>query len=140
MSAPAADLVAAARFELESRERNYPALVASGKLTADEATIDFQAWHCIAGFIATGRFQACDAGAVDGLTVVGWALAEAAADRAVANTAQAQAGAKGDDAKLQRLAGRLEALQLIAARVRRQHALVDSINRRFREDRQQRAA
>jgi hypothetical protein len=134
-------LAQAARRELESREKNYPKSVASGKLTADEATIDFQAWHCICAWLETGQFRAIDAGGVDGLTVVGWALAEAAADKAVITTGDALkvAEAEGDEAKAQRLTQRGAALRLIARKVARQHALIASINLALRERQRQQA-
>lgn len=136
-----AELVAAARFEVDQRERHYPGMVASKKLTADEATVDFQAWHCILGFLESGQFYSIDAGGVDGRTIVDWALAEAAANRAVTVTRDALAKAVGeeDEAKAQRLEARLEGLRLIARKVSRQHALIASINAEFRARRQSQA-
>lgn len=128
-------LAAAARREVASRAKHYPALVAAGKLTADDATIDYQAWHCILGFVESGQFHSIDGGGIDGRTLVGWPRAQAAADRAVAEVARAQADAAGNDAKAERLAARLAQLKLIADMVRRRHALIDSINRRLRADR-----
>lgn len=132
-----ADLAQAARLERDSRERNYPKSVASGTLTADEATIDFQAWHCIVHFLETGDFRSIDAGGIDERTVVGWAKAQAAADKAVASTAQALAAAQGDDAKVQRLTARLAQLRAIARAVTSQRGLIEAINRSFRDQRQQ---
>lgn len=128
-----------ARAEVAAREKHYPAAVASAKMTADEATLDFQAWTLIAGWLATGRFESIAAGGIDGQTIVDWALAEAAAERAVAVTtdrlAEAQAEAKDDRAD--RLTLRIAQLRAIARMVTRQRAQVDAINRKFREQRQQ---
>jgi hypothetical protein len=126
------DLVAAARFEIESRERHYPALIQSQKMTAEAATVDFQAWHCIAQLLETGTFTSIDAGGADGTTRVGWQECVKAADQACASTAQAIAAAKGDDAKVKRLTARLDALRAIARRVGRMARLVAGINEEFR--------
>lgn len=144
-----ADLVKAARFEVASREKNYPGLVASGKLGADEATVDFQAWHCIAEWLDRGRSPAgwfdADAGAdratdfgADCRIVVEWLLCEDACSRAIATVrgALGEANARADAAKADRLGRRLAALQLIAGKVGAQRRRVETLNRALREQRQ----
>lgn len=133
-----ADLADVARGEVASREKHYPALVASAKMTPDEATVDFQAWHAIAGWLENDRFESIGAGGIDGLTIVDWALAEAAADRAVAVTTDqlTRADQGGDGRKAAALGGRLAALRAIARRVGAMRASIDSMNRTARERRQ----
>jgi hypothetical protein len=133
-------LAEAAQHEIDLRARQYPLLVANSKLSADEATIDFQAWHVIRDYLGTGAYKPVDAGGVDGLTVVDWLLAEAAGDRAVATAdaalGQARADPQQDDAKIARRSARVEQTKAIAGIVRRQRAAIESLNRQL----QQRAA
>jgi hypothetical protein len=143
----AADLATAARFEADSRERNYPGMVARQEINADEATEDFQAWSTIAHFLETGHFQSGNIDAADGAradlsdirVVVDWLLCEQAADRAVVSTTQAQTTAadSGDQPKADRLGVRLDGLLAIARKVSRMRADVEALNRAFREERQQ---
>jgi hypothetical protein len=125
------DLVAAARFELQRREASYPALVASGKLSADEATIDFQAWHCILGWLESGRFECVNAGGIDGQTIVDWALAEDAAERALTKITASAEKATADKAPA--LWARRAALHAIAGKVRLRRQTIEVLNRQFRE-------
>jgi hypothetical protein len=145
-----ADLAAAARFEADSRERNYPGMIALGDITADEATEDFQAWSTIAVWLETGHFVSGNIDAAGGektglssiRTVVDWLLCEQAADRAVVSTNQAQttAAESGDQAKADRLGVRLDGLRAIARKVSRMRADVEALNRAFREERRQQQA
>jgi hypothetical protein len=45
-------LARAAAFELQSREKHYPAMVAGQSLSAEEAQADWRAWRAIARFTA----------------------------------------------------------------------------------------
>jgi hypothetical protein len=128
------DLFAAAAHEVSARDRHYPASVASGKLTGDEATVDFQAWHVILTLLQTGHFESIAAGGIDGQTVIGWAQAQDAADLAVKRTAQALAAAEGGSDKAQLLDVRLQQLRAIAALVARRRALFESLNTQLRAD------
>lgn len=132
-------LAAFARFELESRQRNYPRSVANGKLPADQATIDFQAWHVITVWLETGRFVSIDAGGVDHRTIIGWAACERAANQALKTTGEAQASAleAGDKAKADRLEARLGGLRLIAAAVAAGRRQIDLLNQALRARRDQ---
>lgn len=139
------DLAEAARFEVASRDRNYPGLVASGKLGAAEASHDFQAWHCIAEWLDSGRSPAgwfdAEAGAertADCRLVVEWLLCEDACSRAIATVrdALADARAKPAAAKADRLGRRLDALQRVADKVGAQRRRVETLNRALREQRQ----
>lgn len=131
-----AELVKAAAFEVEVRERVYPKLVANGKLTADEATIDFQAWTLILDFVDTGQLRSIDTGGVNGRTVVDWVLCEAAAQRALdALTADAEAAELAGEAKAARLWERRANVNLILGMVSRRRASVEHINRRIAADR-----
>jgi hypothetical protein len=132
------DLAVAAAFERDLRAARYPALVASGKLGADAATVDFQAWHCIAQFIASGRFQAIDAGGADAATVVGWAHAEAAAAKALARVEASAAAAAPDKAPA--LHARAAALRAIHRRVQLRRQSIAAINRQLREQQRREAA
>jgi hypothetical protein len=114
----------------------------SGKLTEDEATHDFQAWHCIAEFMESGRSPAgwfdASAGAdkrADCRLVVEWLLMEDAAIKAIATVRDALglAEARADAAKVERLGARLAALQLIRRRVSQERAQVERLNRIWRE-------
>jgi hypothetical protein len=138
------DLAKAARAEADSREKHYPALVASRKMTAEEATIDVQSWAAIAHWLETGRFlsgniEAPMPAGQDIRSVVDWLLCEQASDRAVVSTSQAQttAAESGDQAKADRLGVRLDGLRLIARKVSQQRRTVESLNRALRERRQQ---
>jgi hypothetical protein len=135
----ATDLASAARSEADRRARKYPALVASEKLSADEATIDYQAWHAIAVWLETGQFRTIDQGGANGATIVGWPEAEAAADRALADVTR-KALAATDDAKRDRLNTRGAALRVIAGKVRLHRQLVESINAEFAARRETKAA
>jgi hypothetical protein len=140
-------LAAAARFEADSRERNYPGMIANGDITADEATEDYQAWAAIAAWLETGRFTSGNIEAAAGAkanlcdirVVVDWLLCEQAADRAVVSTNQAQttAAESDDTAKADRLGVRLDGLRAIARKVSRMRADVEALNRAFRTERQQ---
>jgi hypothetical protein len=147
-------LAAAAREEVALRERKYPALVASGKLSDDEATIDYQAWHVIARLMETGQYRSIYAGGIDGQTEVGWLLAEQAAERTVTvveraldEARAAQVGSDGaatevrdpvsTDTKVAKLDQRLAQLRAILRIVARQRAQVEAINREFRRRREQ---
>jgi hypothetical protein len=150
----AADLASAARFEADSRERNYPGMVARQEITAAEATEDYQAWVTIADWLETGRFVSGNIEAGDGAradlsdirTVVDWLLCEQAADRAVVSTlaafreAQAAVAGTGDQAKAFSLGVRLDGLRAIARKVSRMRADVEALNRAFRGARQQQRA
>jgi hypothetical protein len=92
------ELVAAVRYELVLREDKLPKRVASGKMTAEAAQVDYQAWHCILGFIETGQFRSIDGGGADGDTIVSWPEAVAAADKAAAAVLQQAQKAVGDKA------------------------------------------
>lgn len=123
------DLHRAALVEADARGRRYPAQVASNRVDAADAQRDFQAWHCIAEWLKSGRSPA---GFIDGAGTLAeeWAEMAAAADRAIASTAEAHAKAEqgDDDAKLDRLAARLVALRSIGADVARQRSLVETLN------------
>jgi hypothetical protein len=139
-----AELAAAAAAEVASRDKHYPARVASRKMTADEATLDFQCWHMIAHWLETGRFLSGNIAAADARAdlsdirvVVDWLLCEQAADRAVVSTSQAlnDAAESGDSAKADRLGVRLDALRQIARQVGQQRRTVEMLNRALRDRR-----
>ena len=56
-SLPRAELVAAARAELELRERAYPAQVEAGRMSADEAGRGLAAWMAIAALLEHGEAE-----------------------------------------------------------------------------------
>jgi hypothetical protein len=130
------DLVAAARFERDLRADKYPALVASRRLGADEALVDFQAWAAIAHWLEHDAWPAwTGAGGVDERTVVDWALAEDCAAKALAKVLDTAAAAAAD--KADALNARASHLTAIHRRVQLRRQSIDSLNRQLRAQRQQ---
>lgn len=125
-----ADLAKAARFEVQLRADRYPLLVANSRMGEDEATVDYQAWHCIAVWLETGRFTSIDGGGIDGQTVISWARAEDAAVKGLA--AVDRLIAKASEDKAASLHGRRWALAQIVRLVTAQRQLIETLNREFR--------
>lgn len=81
------DLIDAAAFERDRRERKLPLLVRAGKLTAEEANLDYQAWHCIAEWLRAGQCSLIGgwAGVAEPpVAVLSWQRLEDAAAKALA--------------------------------------------------------
>lgn len=84
---PTQELVAAARYEIDRRAESYPRLVVEGRLDPDAATLDFQAWHGIAEWLATGHCQliGCAGGVnTEQPRLIEWDLLEESADKGLA--------------------------------------------------------
>lgn len=126
------ELAAVARFEFDRRARKYPALVASGVKSAQDATVDFQAWAAIAAWLERGQLPTLDDGGIDRKTWIGWAECEAAAAEAVAATAKAINDPETAPEKRPRLHQRLAALDTIHRQLGQHRRAVDWLNREFR--------
>lgn len=121
------DLVAAAQFEIEQRERRYPQLVARGRT---ELLADFQAWCVILKWLATGVFESLDCGGADGNTRIGWPECQAAAEAAV-RTRTAWADGEPDQAQREARQQHRSAIAEIAVRVARRRETIDELNAHF---------
>ncbi len=94
----------AARFERDRRAQSYPRIVAEGKLAAEAATVDYQAWCAIAEWLACGTARMI--GGWGGLAdppvaVISWALLEECAQKAVTSIDRKLAKAVAPDAALE---------------------------------------
>lgn len=140
------DLVAAAAHEVAQRAAEYPKRVLSGKMTAQAAIVDYQAWTCIHAWLESGQFASIAAGGHDRVTIVSWPEAVAAVDAALAGTV-AKAGSKAtramvatDPARAADLRARADALGVRACAIERIARLVRGraqtifyLNRQFHE-------
>lgn len=139
-----AELAGAARAEVAYREKKFPLLVANSGLTAEAATVDYQAWTIIAGWLAGGHFVSLDSGGAGGTTRVGWPECDEAAARA-ANTllrSALDAEAQGTDQGTEK-AARLWKRQLAVAKIARKVSLrrqsIDDLNAHFQRQRGEQA-
>jgi hypothetical protein len=136
VSARDPELVKAAAYEVDQRERHYPRLVKERRIGADEATIDFQAWSLILDFVDSGQLRPIEAGGIDGRTVVDWLLCEQVAQRSLEKlTADAEAAAAKGDAKADRLWHRRADVAAIARMVTLRRQSIETINKRLRAER-----
>ena len=133
-------LAEAARAERDRRAERYPQRSADGKISADDATIDYQCWVAIAEWLESGRFMGFYGGASpeeSDAPWIGWPQLDQAAAKALTSI----------DAKIERLAAdpdqeRVAALNLrranltaIHRKVQLRRQMVDSINHELRERR-----
>lgn len=128
-------LLAAARFELATRAERYPRLVVDGRLDADVATLDWQAWHAICDWLDSGTSRLLGlAGGVntDKPRTIDWDLLDSSATKAVASVQRSLAKAPDGDARAA-LVNRLALVEAIAERVRHQRLTLATLTGQLRE-------
>jgi len=119
-----------AQLEVERRRQTYPRLIADGKLDAELASVDFQAWQVILEWLESGRCSMIGgwAGELD-QTVMSWALCEERALRGLeaieARIAREIAAPTPNDAKLEALRKRREGVWCIHHVMVQQRELAD---------------
>lgn len=110
-------LIDAAAYERDRRAAKYPPAVADGKLDAEAATIDYQAWCAIAEWLERGSCRLINGwgGTADAPdTLISWQLLEDCAAKAVAQL----------DAKLAREAGNADVAAVTALGRRRDDVFI----------------
>lgn len=137
--------IQAARFERDRRADRYPRLVAQRKLTEEAATLDYQAWVCIAQWMEAGKCALIGGwgGASDPpATVLSWALLESSAAKALEGIeAKLQRdGAAAPADKLAQLQQRRDAVFCIHALLVRQRDIATMTDRLVADRRQVKAA
>jgi hypothetical protein len=132
-------VIEAAWFEARQRERAYPKLVLSSKLSAEEATLDFHAWVAIAQWVEHGRSSAIGnwGGVADPPSrAIDWDLLEASAAKALKAVDDLIAEKGEDAARMQRRASLVVIHQAVAF----QREWLSETNRQLREQAEARIA
>lgn len=128
-------LAAAARFERDRRGESYPAKIYEGRISAEDAAIDYQCWCALVEWLDSGNFRGFYGGAdPEGPKApwISWPELEAAAERALtsvgAMVSKQEAEIVGNAEKLVELYVRRARLVVIHRKVQLRRQMIDSIN------------
>jgi hypothetical protein len=132
-------LAAAARFERDRRCESAPQAIFDGRVTAEQAQVDYQAWCLIAQWLETGEFRIIEEGGADGATRIDWAVCEAAADKALKKIERKLAGEGWFDGCPETATSQRRcALIRIHRKVQLRRQSIDAINAEFRANKHHR--
>lgn len=142
------DLIDQAAFERDRRERKLPARVANGEMSAEDANLDFQCWHCIEQWLREGQCKLIGGyggSAEPPVNVLTWQRLEDAAHKALAaleakiSKAELSPGSADKPGALAVLRVRRESVWLIHRILVNQRESVERFERQDQEARARRA-
>jgi hypothetical protein len=131
-------LLAAARFERDRRAASYPQRIFEGRISAEDAAVDYQCWVAIAEWFETERFFSFAGGAEpdrDDAPVISWPQLEDAAKKAL-HQVERKLAAEGwlDGCPPTATSERRNALVRIHRAIQLRGESIETINRELRAD------